>query len=31
LMALDSEYRRLYQLQFAQFSKEDTGIAFRHS
>ncbi len=31
LMMLDSEYRRLYQLQFAQFSKEDRGIALRHS
>jgi len=31
LMMLDSEYRRLYQLQFSQFSKGDRGIAFRHS
>jgi subfamily B ATP-binding cassette protein MsbA len=31
LMMLDSEYRRLYQLQFAQFSKDDRGIAFRHA
>jgi subfamily B ATP-binding cassette protein MsbA len=31
LMAFDSEYRRLYQLQFSQFSKEDRGIAFRHA
>ncbi len=31
LMMLDSEYRRLYQLQFAQLSKEDRGIALRHS
>jgi subfamily B ATP-binding cassette protein MsbA len=27
LMTSDSEYRRLYELQFAQFSKEDRGIA----
>ena len=31
LMMLDSEYRRLYQLQFSQFSKDDRGIALRHS
>jgi ATP-binding cassette, subfamily B, bacterial MsbA len=31
LMMLDSEYRRLYQLQFSQFSKGDRGIALRHS
>ncbi len=31
LIALDSEYRRLYQMQFAQFSKEDGGIALKHS
>jgi subfamily B ATP-binding cassette protein MsbA len=31
LMAFDSEYRRLYQLQFAQFSKEDGKIALGHS
>jgi subfamily B ATP-binding cassette protein MsbA len=31
LMTFDSEYRRLYQLQFAQFSKEDRGLALRHS
>jgi subfamily B ATP-binding cassette protein MsbA len=31
LMRSDNEYRRLYQLQFAQFSKEDRGIALRHS
>ncbi len=30
LMMLDSEYRRLYQLQFSQFSKDDGGIALRH-
>ena len=31
LMMLDSEYRRLYELQFSQFSKDDRGIALRHS
>jgi subfamily B ATP-binding cassette protein MsbA len=31
LMTFDSEYRRLYRLQFAQFSKEDRGIAVSHS
>ncbi len=31
LMMLDSEYRRLYQLQFSQFSKDDRGIALSHS
>ncbi len=31
LMTCDSEYRRLYQLQFSQFSKEDQEIALRHS
>ncbi|MHC1726432.1 MAG: ABC transporter ATP-binding protein [Syntrophobacteraceae bacterium] len=31
LMRLDSEYRRLYQLQFGQFSLEHRGIAFGHS
>jgi subfamily B ATP-binding cassette protein MsbA len=31
LMTSDSEYRRLYQLQSAQFSKEDVGPALRHS
>ncbi len=31
LMLFDSEYRRLYELQFAQFSKEDRGIALTHS
>jgi ABC-type multidrug transport system fused ATPase/permease subunit len=31
LMMLDSEYRRLYELQFSQFSKEDRGIALSHS
>ncbi len=31
LMMLDSEYRRLYQLQFSQFSKDDRAIALRHS
>ena len=30
LMTLDSEYRRLYQLQFSQFSKDDRGIALRN-
>jgi len=30
LMAIDSEYRRLYELQFAQFSKEDGAIALIH-
>ncbi|HYA43511.1 MAG TPA: ABC transporter transmembrane domain-containing protein [Syntrophobacteraceae bacterium] len=29
LMTFDSEYRRLYQLQFAQLSKEDRGIALK--
>jgi subfamily B ATP-binding cassette protein MsbA len=28
LMALDSEYRRLYELQFSHFSQTDRGIAF---
>jgi subfamily B ATP-binding cassette protein MsbA len=27
LMAVDSEYRRLYELQFAHFSQDDRGIA----
>ncbi len=31
LMMLDSEYRRLYQLQFSQFSKDDRAIALGHS
>ena len=31
LMMLDSEYRRLYQLQFSQFSKDDRTIGLRHS
>jgi subfamily B ATP-binding cassette protein MsbA len=31
LMACDSEYHRLYQLQFAQFSKEDGPTALGHS
>jgi subfamily B ATP-binding cassette protein MsbA len=31
LMMLDSEYRRLYHLQFAQLSQEDRVIALRHS
>jgi subfamily B ATP-binding cassette protein MsbA len=31
LMTCDSEYRRLYHLQFSQFSKEDQKIALRHS
>ena len=31
LMLLDSEYRRLYQLQFSQFSKDDRAIALVHS
>lgn len=31
LMLRESEYRRLYQLQFAQFSPEDHGIALAHS
>jgi subfamily B ATP-binding cassette protein MsbA len=30
LMATDSEYRRLYELQFAQFSKEDGAFALLH-
>jgi subfamily B ATP-binding cassette protein MsbA len=31
LMTSDGEYRRLYQLQSAQFSKEDRATAIRHS
>ena len=31
LMMLDSEYRRLYQLQFSQFSQDDRAIALGHS
>jgi subfamily B ATP-binding cassette protein MsbA len=31
LMMLDSEYRRLYQLQFSQFSKDDRAMALGHS
>ena len=31
LMVLDSEYRRLYELQFSQFSKDDQAIALGHS
>ena len=31
LMALDSEYRRLYELQFAHFSQDDRGIVLSHS
>jgi subfamily B ATP-binding cassette protein MsbA len=31
LMTFDSEYRRLYQLQFVQLSKEDRGMALGHS
>ncbi|SPF37129.1 Lipid A export ATP-binding/permease protein MsbA [Syntrophobacter sp. SbD1] len=31
LMTRESEYRRLYELQFAQFSKEDRGIALVNS
>lgn len=31
LIAHDSEYRRLYELQFAQFSQEDGAISMRHS
>jgi ATP-binding cassette, subfamily B, bacterial MsbA len=31
LMLLDSEYRRLYQLQFSQFSQDDRAIAPGHS